>query len=141
MTPPSTTTVTDSGEEEDTVAAHFYTYEDTSTSSRSRDFEESVMKACCSARQAQRARTHDRIAMVPRSVITLTGFLMSVGITVLAVFTMGTSSAIALQVGGVMAAAYGLVNDVRVSVTDDSDWRARHRIAAVFLRRHPLDRN
>ncbi|MFF6947770.1 hypothetical protein ACFZAD_03785 [Streptomyces iakyrus] len=141
MTPPSTTAITDE-EREDTVTAKFFTYEETGSSSRSHAFEESAMHACRNARQAQRARTHARIARIPRFAMPIAAFVMAAAATLITAFSVGTSSAIALQVGGAMAAAYGVVSDVRTSITeDDPDWRTRHRVTAFFFRQHPLDRD
>ncbi|MFJ5032205.1 hypothetical protein ACIQB5_29740 [Streptomyces sp. NPDC088560] len=134
-------TVTDDAKE-GPVATEYYTYQSTEPSSRRRAFEESTMAACREARQARRERTHARITRIPRNTLPVTGLLVLLAATVITGITVGAPSAIAIQLGSVMAAAYGLLNDVRVSIAEENpDWRARHRVAAFFFRRHPLDRD
>lgn len=142
MTSPCTSDNVTEGTEEGSVDTKFYTYENTDPHARSRAFQESVMESCRSARQAQRARTHTRIARIPGMAMPLVAGVVGLTATLVAALAWGTPSAFTLQMGAVMAAMYTVTNDVRISIAEKNpDWRRRHRIVALVFRRNPFDRD
>jgi hypothetical protein len=107
-----------------------------------RAFEELVMEEAYEARQESRARTHAKIAKVPGVLVGATALTVGVTATLITLHAWGTTSAITMQMGAVMAAAYTVMNDIRISITKKNPpWRLRHRLIAFIVRRHPLDRD
>ncbi|MFF8479122.1 hypothetical protein [Streptomyces sp. NPDC015414] len=114
----------------------------TTTQARSRSYDNDVLESCRALRQEKRARTHARIAKVPNKA--MTAIAVSVGLlsTVASAAVWGSSAAITLQIGAVMAAVYSATNDVRISIArKNPDWRRRHPVVARIFPRHPLDRD
>ncbi|MFF9364478.1 hypothetical protein [Streptomyces griseoluteus] len=91
-------------------------------------------------RQANRAKTHRRIAAVPdRAVSALATMTCLIG-TVSLMNAWGMKAAVLFQATAFVGAAYQATNDVRKSVLrKDSAWRDRHRFISWLARRHPLD--
>ena len=106
----------------------------------SRSYDTDVLESCRSLRQEKRARTHAKIAKVPNYAMPLIAVSVGLLCTVTSAAVWGSSSAIALQIGALMAAVYGATNDVRISIArKNPDWRRRHRIMARIFPRHPMD--
>ena len=153
MTTSCTTSVTDTANNTDSTdepdgtgkgagKKGFYTYEGAHPHAHGRAFEESAMESARSARQSQRARTHAWIGMIPGFAVAAAAAAVGLTATVIAVVTWGPSSALSLQMGAIMAGAYTVMNDVRISIAEKNpDWRRRHRVLACILRRNPLDLN
>ncbi|MFF7566730.1 hypothetical protein ACFZB4_43110 [Streptomyces pseudovenezuelae] len=107
-----------------------------------RAFEDLVMEKAYEIRQETRARTHAKIAKVPRALVWSAGALVGTTATVITLHTWGMTSALTMQLGAVMAAAYTVMNDIRISIAEKNPtWRLRHRLISFIVRRHPLDRD